>query len=245
MARDVLYILGFGSPWGDRELRFSLRSLERHVKNVGRVFVVGENPGFLTSEAIFKQCSDPSENREFNIASKIFHACQRTDISEDFLFVNDDHIFVGEADAEAYPNYWFDQMVGAESKAISARYRDSIKSTREMLEKAGHPTRFYDIHTPIVYNRKKFTDMIGVWQKSASLRNGYVVKSAYANWNHVAPGPETHDLKFHKANGEQHVRDTIAGRHVFSFGDGALITGVSAFLYSEFPTRSKYESGKA
>ena len=41
---DVLYYIGAGSMRQNIELRLSLRSLEKHGKNIDRVFLVGNKP---------------------------------------------------------------------------------------------------------------------------------------------------------------------------------------------------------
>jgi hypothetical protein len=45
---NLLYILGSGSKWQNNEIRYSIRSAEKYVGNLGRVFIVGEFPKFLS-----------------------------------------------------------------------------------------------------------------------------------------------------------------------------------------------------
>ena len=40
---DVVYILGKGSVWKDNEIRYSLRSIEKHLTGFDRVFIVGQS----------------------------------------------------------------------------------------------------------------------------------------------------------------------------------------------------------
>ena len=55
---DILYIVGTGSHWNNYELRYSLRTLEKYGKNIGRVFVSGANPGFLSDKIIYINIPD-------------------------------------------------------------------------------------------------------------------------------------------------------------------------------------------
>ena len=57
---DILYCIGEGSKWNNNELRYSLRSLEKFGKNVGNIYMVGYNPGFLSDEVTFINCPCPS-----------------------------------------------------------------------------------------------------------------------------------------------------------------------------------------
>lgn len=238
---DALYILGFGSPWENRELRFSLRSLERHVRGIDRVFVVGEDPGFLSNRVTHVYSTDPSNVKEFNIASKIYFACETTDISEDFFFVNDDHIFAGDIDAVEYPYFWKSDLSDSIPEQRSDAYGRSLKATHAYLQSRGAPTKHYDLHTPIRYNRSKFLGLREAWVASQQSRIGYVVKSTYVNLLGLPPGPHMSDIKFFNPKGEDDVRQHIGDRHVFSFADSALICGVGQYLFKTFPDKSKFE----
>lgn len=44
---DVLYYIGGGSMHNNNELRYSLRSLQKHCRDLGKVWVVGNKPDFL------------------------------------------------------------------------------------------------------------------------------------------------------------------------------------------------------
>jgi hypothetical protein len=239
---DALYILGFGSPWENNELRFSLRSLERHVRGIDRVFVVGENPGFLSERVVHHYATDPSTtNKEFNIAAKIYVACEQTAISDEFFFLNDDHIFAKDVDATAYPYYWKGDLFESGACQKTGQYGRSLRATAEYLRSRGAETRHFDLHTPIVYNKKKFLDLRPAWQASQSSGCGFVVKSTYANLAGVEPGPRVPDLKFFNPVTEEDVRSRIADRHVFSFADTAIIGGLGQYLYKTFPDKSRFE----
>ena len=91
---DVIYVLGTGSRWHNNEIRFSLRSLEKNLMGFRRVFVVGECPGFLQN-VIHIPATDifnPQVNADGNIINKVLTACADERISDDFLFINDDHL---------------------------------------------------------------------------------------------------------------------------------------------------------
>ena len=105
---DVVYPIGNGSGWRNNELRFSLRALEQYGVNVGQIFIVGILPDFLTSTIInlpVKDIYNPSVNADGNIIHKVLCACEDERLSEDFLFINDDHILLRSTDLKDIPNY--------------------------------------------------------------------------------------------------------------------------------------------
>jgi len=105
---DLVYtIKANDSTWEDNELRYSLRSIEKYLSGVGQVFIIGDCPDFLTN-VIHIPATD-EENREWkdrNIYRKLLIACNDVRISENFLFVNDDHYLTQPFEAGKFPFYY-------------------------------------------------------------------------------------------------------------------------------------------
>lgn len=93
---DIVYILGTGSIFNNEELRYSLRSVQMFIKGVRNVFVVGEDPGFLSDNVIYIPAKDiypcDLKNKDRNLWHKLEIACRHPLISEDFLFSADDNL---------------------------------------------------------------------------------------------------------------------------------------------------------
>ena len=47
---DILYYIGDGSHHNNEELRYSLRALEKHCKDIDEVWIVGNKPHFLNDK---------------------------------------------------------------------------------------------------------------------------------------------------------------------------------------------------
>lgn len=243
---DCLYILGVGSKWDNNELRYSLRSLERFCPDVSRVFVVGANPGFLSSEVVYVPKKDASHNKEYNIAEKLYWSFLKTDLSDDVLFLNDDHFLLAPLDPATYPYYHRGPLLDhIRTGKIGSTYRMSLVYTHNMLSNRRVPAVHFDVHTPIRYNRHLFMRLEKTWEMSARMgRSGYVVKSSYCNLNNILARPE-HKLTDCKINGAvkgvDDVKRIVRGRHVFSCDDDAINLGVSEFLAETFPEKSRFE----
>ncbi len=107
--KDIVYPLGKGSVWKNNELRYSLRSFEKFAIGIRNVYLVGEFPDWING-IINLPCKD-GPNKEINIANKIYTACLDPNLSDDFIFANDDHIITQPIDLEI-PNYW-NMTIGA------------------------------------------------------------------------------------------------------------------------------------
>ena len=232
---DILYILGKGSPFGNEELRYSLRSLETNGTNIGNLFLVGEKPAFLDYSKVTHLPFIEKGVKDYRIASKIMHACQSGLIGEDFIFCNDDFFFMNSFDAAKFPYYQKGALL--KGKAVRA-YQEHLEITRDYLISQGKKALHYDVHCPIIYNCEKFMSLAPTWEYSGTTI-GLTVKSIYANMNDIF-GVDYEDVKL------KQLIDPIDYyfarlNECFSISDSAWKHGVESFLQKEFPTKSKWE----
>jgi len=68
---DVVYPLGSGSAWDNNELRYSLRSLENNLLDLGRVFVVGQRPPWLVEAVHIPMEDTHRHNKDANLIDKV------------------------------------------------------------------------------------------------------------------------------------------------------------------------------
>lgn len=233
---NVLYILGKGTADQNKELKFSLRMLEKHGKNIDDVFLFGENPRFHSDQLKFHYMRDYNGNKEYRIAKKILEACKKGVFKGDFLFINDDHFFIDDFNAENYPNYAKGEL---QHKTPNRSYQQSLINTRKYLESLNKTTFHFDIHTPIIYNTEKFIAMEPHIEVSKKQSSGFVVKSLYGNLYGLTPTMAT-DLKLNRFN-EEKINQKLEGRHVFSCSDSGWRTGLKNWLNKNYPNKSKYE----
>ena len=225
---DALYPLGGTQDFGYLELLFSLRGLEKFA-DVDKVYVIGDNPGFLNPKTTKWFPFEEDGTKDYRIAKKIEFACG-TDISDNFLFCNDDHFFmkpIGEI-----PYYQKGDLGVPQPRAL---YDSYLNQTKQLLQNHGKATKHFDVHCPIIYNKKKFMELAPLWSKE---RN-YVVKSVYCNW-HGIEGTHYRDHKLKKLS-DSHDLNRITENEVFSVYDCALVRGVLQYLCENFGEQSRFE----
>lgn len=150
---DVLYYIGRGSHHQNRELRYSLRALEKHCKDVDNVWVVGNKPPFLADTVKYLWVEDGGA--WWQNAFKKTMAAIEAGISEDFLLMNDDFYMLKDFTAARYPHY----HKGDIGEAAKNKYQEVIINTRRILEKLGKPFKHYGVHCPIRINGKKYKEL--------------------------------------------------------------------------------------
>lgn len=240
MAIDIVIPLGTGSRWRNREIMYSLRSLEKYGNNVGNIFILGSMPSNLQG-CIHVPYADEDFPHETSIMRKFLHASKMDRVSENFLMWNDDYFLTDNIDCENYPNYY--HMTISErirGRRIGDGYRTSMENCLSVLKKEGKPELFYDIHCPMIYNKSKFIEIMERYSWKVS--NGYIIKSLYQNQQPDNNPVIMPDLKLYSnlINVQDYYKE-IRNRHIFSISDNAITRNFEKFIHELFPNKSKYE----
>jgi hypothetical protein len=248
---DVVYVLGTGSGWKNNELRFSLRSIEKNAVNIGNIFIVGEKPDFLSKDVIHIKALDifnPNVNADGNIITKVLAACADERLSEDFLFINDDHLILKPVDLSQVPAFHKGDMntYKADYWLTNNYWRSSrLKKTMETLNEKGLTAYHFDCHTPILFNKKLFPQVIARFDYQ--LDCGLTMKSLYGNSIYSESGKL---LEGEKKKVFKHMTTDQLNKHLYdcgymSFNDFGLNNSLKIWLYNQFPNRSKWETSDA
>ena len=239
---DVLYVLGTGSLYGKNdEIRYSLRSLEKHLSGMSRVFIVGECPSW-SKGVIHIPCEDihdPALNADGNIIHKVLTGCNSGLLSDDFLFINDDHILLGDIAANALPCFHKGDMTTYDDRFWAVNFwRGRLKRTKDELVRRGLPALHFDTHTPIVMNKKKFVEVMSLYDHATGV--GYCMKSLYANTVGCVPTAHKEVKVFQPLTYEQ-IKHVVRGAQMFAFNNDGFNKDMHRFLADTFPQASRFE----
>lgn len=232
---SIVIPLGNGSRWNNTELRYCLRSITKHLTGYADIFIVGEKPEWLTG-CIHIPCPDYGDktyHKERNIFEKIMAACKDERVTEDFLFMNDDHFLLQDFEAGKFPYYchgWLNEFMTVTD------YKHTVRNTIEW--NYGEDCPYFDIHCPIVYNKQNFIHHMR--NPDWSIRFGYCIKTMYGHLN-IGKATEYPDLKINEVYSSDQIRKLITGRPWFSIGDKAREGGLLRVLNELYPHKSKYE----
>lgn len=239
-------------PTANEELKFALRSIELHLKNAGKVVIIGHCPEWLNLENIeyipYKE-NDWFKKLTRNIHEKIKLACESSKVSDIFLYYNDDHFLLESVSAVDYPYYHGGAEFGGRGQYRKATVPDTVAMLK--TENQLRPIYNYDIHTPMIMHSGVYTKQVGAlnWKKDF----GYCIKTCYAYMSGMHQyGQAFADLKIYEAPKTlKEVEQLVEGRHIFSTGDkafkcaydetGRIPNSIVQFLESNFPKKSIYE----
>jgi hypothetical protein len=220
----VVYTLGKGSHYNNAELKFSLRSVEKNLINVKNIVIVGEDPKFKNMEVI-RAKDDNSYIPDNNIFKKLLLACTSDLVTDKFLFMNDDHFILDSFDAEEFP-YLYSSTLDTYVKKSKSKgmYYNRVVATHKVCPYG----KFYDVHTPILYEKAKFLEL----EKLYDYDTGMVIKSLYGNTFNVG-GEEITDCK--------RVDPPIYDKSFLSTFP-RVTAAMFRYIEERFPERSKYET---
>lgn len=242
---NILYVLGNGSKWGDNELRYSLRSIDKFGMNVGGIYLCGTHmPKFLNEKIRFSKFCGERGHPSKNVAAEISQAIEEfgDDLGGDFLLSSDDHFYTKPTDFDRYPYYDKGELPSELSQGIfgDLRYTRTLVNTRRLLEEAGLPTRNYAHHANAHIDARIWRKCSPIFKKADAMDGGAeptcVALNALAAESGFSAAPRK-DIKIRSGN---EIVKTLKSE-CFSVYDSAIEDGVGEWLKMAFPTPSKWE----
>jgi uncharacterized HAD superfamily protein/hypoxanthine phosphoribosyltransferase len=238
---DVVYPLGTGSRWGDNELRYSLRSLEKFFPNLGRVFIVGHKPAWLTGVIHIPFADSFRKNKDANLIAKVLAACEHpAELTKKFLRLSDDQLFLKTVRFEEMTPLHLGDLAGRDEKYFSGSWKKKLKATRDHLQANGFGAIHFDAHAPAPYDRESFTRVMGEhpWRETPM-----TIGTLYFNTARI-PGRRNTGQKAtleHPVNDIEAIRARLADASFLGYSDAGLTPALKKFLVEAFPEPSKFE----
>ena len=235
---DIVFPLGGGSKIDDLELRYSLRSIEKHISGVRDIYLIGKKPEWV-KDVYHIEAEDEHPCKETNIYRKVMIACQKPDISDNFLFFNDDHFIIHDFEADKFPSFYKGHLLQVLGKMPPYnKYSTCVYQTAMVLRERGFKEDNYDAHCPIIYNKQKFAEVMPTYDWSH--RFSFVVKSLYANSVGVA-GVKEPDCKINDPASHEEFKRRLQDRKFFSVGNDAIAQGWHDTMKELYPNPSRWE----
>lgn len=243
----MVYVIGKGSNWRDNELRFSLRSISKNGSGIRNIFIVGECPEYLKNiiHIPASDIFDPAVNADGNIITKVLAACGDKRLSENFLFINDDHLVLKPVNIADVPAFHKGSMDTFTDDYWNLNYwRKRLRLTKDVLLANHLPCFHFDCHTPMVMNKEKFKTVIAGFDYKNGI--GLTMKSLYGNVVYgingtILNGQKKTIFKHYKL---QEIDKRILGAQFISFNDHGLNDSLKWWLIDQFPNQCKYESSE-
>jgi hypothetical protein len=241
---DVVYPLGTESKWDDNEIRYSLRSLAKNFPDLGRVWIIGHKPAWLTGVVHIPMEDYHKHNKDANLIDKVLAACQ-AGVSEQFVFCSDDQVFLRPIQfKDMRPLHYADITNTPDEKWGKGSWWARMRAVRDELKRRGFTSiKNYDSHCPTPYDRDKYAAIIPTFDYAPP--PGYTINTLYCNAAKVAGQPvkgRKHSAE-EGENDDEKIRGALRGKDFLGYSDAGLTDTFKQVLAEMFPEKSKFEEG--
>ena len=239
MKVDVVIPLGRGSRWGDNELRFCLRGLEKNFLDLGNVWIVGEKPDWCVRVRYLRIPDFFTSNKDANLITKVLTACYQREMTPRFVRCSDDEIFLRPTRfAEMVPYHQ-----GEIRRPHGNRWHRRLERTGRWLRHSGLTAFNYDSHLPAPMRQDRFLKIFR--QASYKKLPGLTIDSTYFN----CCGLERHSriprgLRVrlsHRTTDTDRLRRKLSRARYLNLTDKAICPTLEAVLFETFPKPSRFE----
>jgi len=214
-TRSYVVPLGTGSKHRDYELKYTLRSLQPED-----CWLIGTCPDWYIGNHI---AQGETGIATLNIWQKLLTACNTPEISDPFIYGNDDYFYL----RPVTPANYYGQLMG------NSEYKRLARYTMEILKYNDFNTLFFDVHRPMLIYKEQFIAAYSFFEAHLKINQGLLVKSCYGNYAGLS-GELITDCKLAYWNGEPNI-------DMFSIGDGCIDVMFRAWCEDKWPNKSKYE----
>lgn len=237
---DVVYILkSYPSKNFDEEIRYSLRSLDKFCIDVSRVFITGGIPSFVDRNKIIHTPADDIGVPAVNHWWKVRKTIEKTDISDNFILMNDDFFFVKQTELTHYPLYFRGELIKELDQ--NSLYKQMLYNTRLcVLNNGGYSFLDFSVHCPIRYKRDQFLKLNPIFEEVKTEKPAFSVRSVYGNL--FALDEERiyrKDIKIRRST--EKVENVIGEADCFSVSDDVFECDTLRWLKENLPNKSKWE----
>lgn len=196
------------------ELRFAIRSMEKHFLSMTGCIVIGDKPTWYTGEHIPAQ--DIPDRKEYSVY------CKLKLVNGTILYSMDD-VYALQPFSRSLPNYYFGTCREMAMRVKDRRFKDLFGTCLPEWKS-------FEVHCPMVIDTTKLD-----WDDENRL-----LKTTYAN---RCPGNEVEqiDCKLRDDFNYGEVKNLIKGKPFWSTHDNGERPGILSMLNKLYPNKSKYE----
>ena len=241
---DIVYKLGTGSENGDSELRYSLRSLV-NFPLLGKVYVIGHKPSWLQNVIHIPVEDCYTQNKDANLINKLILASCHKEISEEFINMSDDQVFLKEIDyREISIPYYNNKLYESATGGKVNRWQIRLERTVNALRSKNLPINCFECHIPVLLRREKFAQVL--FNYDYGFDRGYVGNTLYFNSLGIQ-GRELDPNIIARLFNDDHVKSVerieslCEGKIYLSYSQNTEVPTLFQFLNKRFPEKSKFE----
>ncbi len=228
-----------GSHGNNLELRYALRSITQNLLNIDKIWLVTQKLPIWVKDVEHIEAKDQYNRKNINLYTGLVDALSNSAMSQNVLFWTDDNILLSKMNAATIPAIITNGDL-AEYPMSGKAWNLMRRQTGDALKAANLPTKNYEAHVPVLFNRTKFLEIAGQFDLTAGYGLCYI--SVYQNA--IQPKTVLMDqvkATFEKAVEPRTIKEKTASKIFMGYNDTAWESGVEQFLQERFPNPSRFE----
>lgn len=248
----LLIPLGSGSSHGDDELRYLLRSVERNVSGLERIYLMTTcKPHWLREDwskggiVVVPVKDTYTDNKDANLHSKTLHTLAAYDIDR-FAWTADDACFMKPIRLEDIPVIHNHRDNGLFYQKDAGRWKKRVRNTLDWAKARGVELEHnFEAHCPQCFDGRLLLErMNGVDYMS---QPGLTI---YTTWRVMTDSwRDSHDQREWKQTFELEIDERprtmsdeeLCSKAFIGYSDAGVRAGILDRLRRHFPEKSKYE----
>jgi hypothetical protein len=234
------------------ELRYSIRSLEKHLKEEFRLWIVGDLPEWLDLDAIYfmnhKRCEGMDQNTVFDAIQKLLLYLNHPNAAEQFIRMYDDIYLLDDVDlleiGKFKAMYPYDKIPKRYEKWWGQLYR-SVDAVRLK----GYPGWNTETHLPELFYRDKMKWIIDTYK---ALERRLLTSTLYFNAFFAGQEPilfkDCRGIQFYNNQDNEYytsskgdLDEKCKGMLYLNHNNAGLNDNLKSFLQHRFPDKSRFE----
>ncbi len=257
---DTIYVFRH-STQHDLEIRYSLRSVARYAPWVGKVWVFGDRPAFLSDDtSVIQHVPHEYTARVGGFRTPVtngflllFLASLIPELSFEFVWFCDDYILLDEVPEPLIRRDRYLEDLNQVKQRGQGVWKGMLWQTYDTLRRLGYPGLNFESHTPCYLTKKRVFDAYCDLKDFVSQDRWFGMLGATAIMNHALKAErEKMQLTlvrqenlvagfYDKPASYQQIVAGCTGKKFLNFDDVAFSTDMQRFLAEKFPSPSNYE----
>jgi len=216
------------------ELKYSLRSLEKNVKEDFRVILIGHKPKWVKNvEYIPKD----KKTKRLDITNAM--AIASIAFSE-FIWMSDDIFIMSEVTKKELQEVYYLEDFNDVKEFGKRPFQQNLKQVYETLKNRELACLNYTTHTPYFFNGRKMFDVISLYGLTNIGMD--TLESFYFNhYRHEKEAKQVKSVKYGKYDTKPFNVNNVTGKRFFNFDDAGRDSGGLDYLKNVFTKKSKFE----
>lgn len=171
---DIVYPFIASESNNSEELRYSLRSLINIPHE--NVYIIGDKPSWVKNAVHIAMPQNKTKHQ--NIRASILAAATHPNVSNDFIYMNDDFFIMKPLSEIPKLDYGVMKILIERYHKLhpnGSAYIDAMEKTYRLLRDRGHMKPLsYELHTPMVFNKQRIRILVaGIEDETVQFRSVY------------------------------------------------------------------------